>query len=152
MEKEETYENIKDAILDLQKEIKKNKWDVRLCPETTGKVNVFGSIKEIKQLVKDTKCSFTIDFSHLWARNLGKITYKEMLDNFKQFKTLHCHFSGIDFGPKGERNHKPVEKEKLTKLIKEILKTKHSVTIISESPDPVKDSLLGIKVLEGLRK
>jgi len=152
LSKEQTYENIKQAIIEIQAEIKANKWDVKLCPETTGKVNVFGSIAEIKQLVADTNCSFTIDFAHLWARNQGKMSYKEMLTHFKEFKTLHCHFSGIEFGDKGEKNHKPVEKEKLTKLIKEIIKSKHNVTIISESPNPVKDSLLGLDVLGELSK
>lgn len=152
MEKEQTYGNIKDTLLDLQKQIKNNKWDVSLCPETTGKVNVFGSIEEIKQLVKDTKCEFTIDFAHLWARSQGKMTYKEMLEPFKRFKNLHCHFSGIDFGPKGEKNHKPVDKEKLAELIKQILTTNHNVTIISESPEPVYDSSLGLKIMEGLRR
>lgn len=152
MSKEETYENIKKAILELQEEIKKNKWDVELCPETMGKINVFGNVEEILALVKDTKCSFTIDFSHLWARSQGKMTYKEMLDNFKEFKSLHCHFSGIDYGDKGEKNHKPVEREKLTNLLKEILKTNHSVTIISESPNPVYDSSLGLEILGDLEK
>ena len=152
MSKDETYKNIKKEMLELQKEVKKNKWDVKLCPETTGKINVFGSIEEIKQLVKDTKCSFTIDFSHLWARSLGTMSYKEMLDNFKEFKTLHCHFSGIEFGPKGERKHKRVEKDKLTNLLKEILKTNHTVTIISESPDPVSDTSLGLEILKEINK
>lgn len=151
MSKEETYNNIRDAIIDIQKIIKENKWDVELCPETMGKINVFGNVEEILALVKDTKCSFTIDFSHLYARSLGKMSYKEMLAPFKEFKSLHCHFSGIDYGDKGEKNHKPVDKEKLTNLLKEILKTNHSVTIISESPDPVQDSSLGLEILEELK-
>jgi len=53
MDKVETYQNIKNAILDIQKRIKNQKWDVKLCPETTGKVNVFGSLAKIA--IKETK-------------------------------------------------------------------------------------------------
>jgi len=74
-DKEESYHIIKEAILDLQEHIKKNSWNVELCPETTGKLNVFGSVEDIFRLVKDTKFSFTIDFAHLLARSNGKLSY-----------------------------------------------------------------------------
>ena len=61
MKEEKTYQNIKKAILDIQKVIKKNKWKVKLAPETTGKVNVFGSVDEIARLKRETGCDFCID-------------------------------------------------------------------------------------------
>ncbi len=143
--KEETYENIKNAIIDMKKEIKKNKWKVRLCPETTGKINVFGKEKEILKLVKDTGCSFTIDFAHLKARSQGKKTYKEMYKPFKSFKRLHCHFSGIIWGDKGERKHKKTEEKELRKLFDVLPKSKY-ITIINESPQPIEDSVVSIKL------
>ena len=54
IDKEKTYENIKREILEMQKEMKQKKYNPKLAPETIGKVNVFGSIDEIKQLVEDT--------------------------------------------------------------------------------------------------
>ena len=81
---EKTYQNIKKAVSDIQKKIKK--WKIKIAPETTGKVNVFGKEEEILRLVKDTKCSFCIDFSHLLARTQGKMTYKEMYNKVKGFK------------------------------------------------------------------
>lgn len=142
---EETYENIKREILDVQKEIKKNKWKVKLCPETTGKVNVFGKEDEILRLVKETNCGFTIDFSHLWARTQGKMSYKEMYEKVKSFKELHCHFSGIEFGEKGEKKHIKTPKEQFKKLISILPKNK-DITIINESPYPVEDSVIGLKL------
>ena len=76
IDKEETYQNIKKEILEMKKEINKNKWEIKLAPETTGKVNVFGSIDEIARLVKETKCSFCIDFAHVKARYKRNM-YKE---------------------------------------------------------------------------
>lgn len=149
--KEETYEIIKKHMLELQEEIKKKRWKIQLAPETTGKINVFGSVDEIKKLVKETKCSFTVDFAHLLARSNGKMTYKEMVDQFKEFKELHCHFSGINYGDKGEKNHIMTPKKDLEELISFLKKTGQRVIIINESPDPVKDSVLGVKIMKGLK-
>jgi len=145
MDEKETYETIKNAILDLEKEIKKKKWKVKLCPETTGKVNVFGKEEEILKLVKDTKCSFTIDFAHLLARTQGKMSYKGMYDKVKNFNEIHAHFSGIEWGEKGERRHIPTSDSEIKKLLKALPKNKN-ITIICEAPDPIKDSLKMLKL------
>lgn len=147
--KEETYENIKKEILEIQKEIKKNKWEIKLAPETTGKINVFGSIGEILKLVKETKCFLTIDFAHIYARNQGKISYKEIYENFKSFSELHIHFSGIEFSSKGERNHKITPENELKELLSVLPKNKE-IVIINESPSPVGDSVKGLKILNRL--
>jgi deoxyribonuclease-4 len=145
MDNQETYENIKKEILEMQKEIKKNEWKVKLAPETTGKINVFGDIEEILKLVKDTKCFFTVDFAHLLAREQGKISYKEIYDNFKDFDNLHCHFSGIVYSSKGERSHKITEENEIKKLLSVLPKNKN-IVIINESPDPVGDSAKSLKI------
>lgn len=149
MNSEQTYENIKKAILDIKEKIKENGWKVKLAPETTGKVNVFGKEEEILRLVKETGCFFTIDFSHLYARSNGKMSYKEMYEKVKHFSELHCHFSGIDFGEKGERNHKLTSESELRKLLDALPKNK-KIVIINESPSPVQDSVKGLKILEKL--
>ena len=150
MEKEETYQNIKTAILDIMSEIKKNKWKVKLCVETMGKVNVFGSLEDVKRLVKDTGCSFCVDFAHLKARSNGQMSYKEMVSEFKEFKEWHCHFSGIVYGDKGEKNHIRTPEKELKELLKELkaLKGKCNINIINESPEPVKDSVASINILK----
>ncbi|MCX6750549.1 MAG: hypothetical protein NTZ83_03760, partial [Candidatus Pacearchaeota archaeon] len=51
---EETFQNIKKRITEMMEIIKEKKWKVELCPETMGKINVFGSIEEISRLVKET--------------------------------------------------------------------------------------------------
>jgi len=145
MDKETTYQNIKKAIIDMQKVIKKNKWKVELCPETMGKINVFGSVDEILRLVKETKCNFCLDFAHLYARNLGKKKYKELYGPFKKFKELHCHFSGIVFGSKGERSHKATNEKDIRELLGILPKNK-DIVIINESGDPVGDSVKSLKI------
>ena len=143
MDKEVSYQNIKKAILEIQEEIRKNKWWVKLCPETSGKINVFGSVDEILRLVEETKCGFCIDFAHIRAR-YKEVKYKETLERFSKFKTLHLHFSGIEFGEKGEKKHvltKEGEARELIEALKKYAKGKE-ITIINESPDPVGDSVM----------
>lgn len=142
---EETYQVIKKEILEIQEVIHKNHWKIKLAPETTGKINVFGTIDEILKLVKDTKCYFTIDFAHLKARVQGKTTYKEIYEHFKEYKELHCHFSGINWGEKGEISHKITLEHEIKELLEALPKNK-DIVIINESPDPVDDSVRSLEI------
>jgi deoxyribonuclease IV len=146
--KENTYNKIKKEIIELQEEIKRKKWEVKLAPETTGKKNVFGSVEEIKNLVKETGCFFTIDFAHLFARNNGKIALKNLVKDFEGFEELHCHFSGIEYGDKGEKKHKETSEEDIKELLIALknLKNLKKVVIINESPIPLQDSVLMSKI------
>lgn len=139
--KEETYQFIKKQILELQKIIKENNWQVELSPETTGKINVFGSLDEILRLVQETKCSFCIDFAHLKARDQENYNLKEVIQKIKHFEHIHCHFSGINYGPKGEKNHIPIDVEEFKELLKELQKNKINCTIICEAPDTYNDAI-----------
>lgn len=152
---ERTFQVVKAHILDLRKAIKKEGWNVELAPETTGKSTVFGSLEETIRLVKETGCSLCVDFAHLWARNQGHISYPEMLDKIqKELKPehLHIHFSGIAYGPSGERNHEVMNDKNppFTPLAREILERELDVTIISESPVTWKDSLMMKEIFEKL--
>lgn len=143
----ETYENIKSQILDMQKEISKKKYTPKLAPETSGKVNVFGGIDEIQKLVRDTKCSFCIDFAHVLAR-YKEYKFKEVFRKFGKYPEIHIHFSGIEYGEKGEKHHKKTPEKELKKLVSNLPKNK-KITIINESPSPVQDSVMGLKIYNG---
>jgi len=148
--KEQTFINIKQQILELQDQIKEHNYKIKLAPETTGKINVFGSLQEILDLQKQTKCSFCIDFSHLKARLQDKFNYDKIFSKLKQFKHIHAHFSGIEYSAKGERRHILTPLKEIKTLAKEILKNKINITVINESPNPLKDSLKTKKVFEEL--
>ncbi len=137
--KEETYEKIKKEILSLQEYIKQKKWNVKLAPETTGKINVFGSLGETLKLAKETKTSFCIDFAHLKARNLGNIDFKEVIKKLPK-KHIHSHYSGIAYGEKGEKHHEPVDFDEYKTIIKELKNQKVDCTIICESPKTFDDA------------
>jgi len=145
-EKEETYENIKKAVLEIQEELKKRKYTCKIALETTGKINVFGSLEETYRLVKETGCDFCIDFAHILAREKD-YKFKEVFEKFKDFNEIHIQFSGIEYGEKGEKKHLKTPLSEIKKLIDNLPKNKH-ITIISESPEPVEDSIETLRVYE----
>lgn len=150
MEKEDAYQNIKKEIVELMKEVKKKKWNVELCPEVMGKINVFGSIEEISRLAKETGCGFCIDFAHILAR-YKKNEFDLIEKSFPQEK-WHCHFSGIVYGEKGEKNHRITELDEWRNLLKFLEKLDKEIVIINESPNPEEDSVKGLHLLEGSNK
>jgi deoxyribonuclease-4 len=141
---EETFQNIKKRIIEMMEIIKEKRWKVELCPETMGKINVFGSVEEISRLVKETGCSFCIDFAHILARD-KKVDYEKIKKLFPE-KEWHCHFSGIEYGEKGERNHIDLKKEQWKELLENLPKDK-KITIVCESPSRIEDCVEGLEIL-----
>ena len=145
-----TYERIKKAIISLQNQISRRKWKVALCPEVTGKPSQFGSLEELLRLKKDTGCGITVDFSHLYARHQGNIDYGQVLKKLP--KKFHAHFSGIEYGPKGEKKHIRTTEKFFKPLARELVKRNPDVTIISESPKPYEDAAMMQRVVQNLSK
>lgn len=143
MKEEETYENIKKAILEMQEFIKKKKWKIKIAPETMGKNSVFGSFEQIYRLHKETGCEFCLDFAHILARD-KKVDYERIKKLFPE-KKWHVHFTGIVYGEKGEKHHKKTEKEDWKNLFENLPKDK-DIIIINEAPTPVEDAVEGLRV------
>jgi len=135
-----TFARIAKAIEKLQTAVRKNRWDVVLCPETTGKPSQFGSLDECLLLARETGCGFTVDFAHLLARSAGNIDYGEVLDRLPS--RVHAHFSGIDYGPKGERRHLKTTPKFFRPLAEALIGRRIDMTLISESPRPYEDAAM----------
>ena len=93
-----------------------NLMNVTLCAETMGKINQLGSLEEVIELCNvDERIWPTIDFGHLHCRGLGAINSKEdyaaILDRLEngigteRAKTMHVHFSRIEYTKGGEKMH-----------------------------------------------
>jgi deoxyribonuclease IV len=145
--KEGAYENVKKGIIEIMNELKGRKWKIKIAVETMGKVNVFGSVEEISKLVKDTGCSYCIDFAHILARD-KHVDYKKIEKLFPE-NDWHVHFSGIEYGEKGEKRHKSTEKKEWQELLKNLPKDK-DIVIVNESPTMVEDSMMGLKLSKKL--
>jgi deoxyribonuclease-4 len=147
---EKTYQLIKKALTDLKKTISREQWQVTLCPEVTGKPSQFGSLEELLRLEKETGCGLTVDFSHLYARHRGVIDYGRILNMLP--KRFHAHFSGIEYGDKGERKHIRTTEKFFKPLAKELVGRDLDITIINESPSPYEDAAMMKEVLQKLEK
>ena len=141
----ETYRLVKKAINQLQKQILRRGWQVKLCPEITGKPSQFGSLTELLKLKKETGCGITVDFSHLYARQQGEIDYAKTLKKLP--KKFHAHFSGIEYGNKGERKHIRTTKKFFEPLAWALIKRQADITIINESPKPYEDAIMMKKLI-----
>jgi len=141
-DEQEVYKIIKEQIIDIQKTIKKNKWKVKLAPETTGKKSQFAGLETLLKLKKEINCDICVDFAHLYAREQGKIDFNEIIKKIKSLPHIHCHFSGITYTEKGERSHKLLDKSFFVPLAKAIKKAKpKSMIVINESPDVFGDAV-----------
>lgn len=145
---EETYETIKEGLMDLPD------LGITYRLETTGKPTQFGSLEEIVQLSKDVStCEPCIDFSHLHARENGCLKnyddFARILDYIGSelgengLDNMHIHMSGINYTAKGERNHLPFDESDFNykACIKALYDYDAKGCIICESPNLENDSL-----------
>jgi len=147
---EQTYSAVKSAIIEMNQIIKKNKWDVVLAPETTGKKSQFGDLDELLKLRDEAKCELCVDFSHLKARD-QKIDYNIVFKKLRPLKHIHSHFSGIEYGDKGERRHILTPHKELKELLSFMKKSEKDFTLINESPDSFGDSVKALKILANMK-
>ncbi|MCL1788856.1 MAG: TIM barrel protein [Oscillospiraceae bacterium] len=85
---------------------------IKICPETMGKMNQFGTLGEVLTLCSfDERMTPCIDFGHLNARERGNIDFQSIFDEihdklgFERLKKMHIHFSKIEYSAGGEKKH-----------------------------------------------
>lgn len=152
MDKEEVFEVVKEAVMEMRNVLKENAWDVELAPETSGRLSQFGSLEETLRLAKEAKTNFCVDIAHIYARNLGTVDYDVIFYALKKTgkKEIHFHFECIEFGPRGEKHHLVLAEKKpdFREFAAALLDQKQDAVIISESPITWQDSLKMKEILE----
>ncbi len=133
---------------------------VTLRPETMGKSAMLGSLEDtIEMSTAIEGVEPCIDFAHLHARPgdgtvntydewAGYLTLYGKALGDKSLKRLHCHLSGIEYGPKGEKNHLILEEADLDleALLRALKDFGCAGRILCESPIMEEDALLMMKV------
>jgi len=136
-------------------ELRKAGNPVTLRPETMGKSAMLGSFEDTLAMSKAIAgVEPCLDFAHLHARpgDGSMNTYDEWCTLLKKYqkalgkkalKRLHIHLSGIEYGPKGEKNHLPVAESdlKLNLLFKALKEFGCAGRILCESPIMEADAL-----------
>jgi deoxyribonuclease-4 len=120
---------------------------VTLRPETMGKSAMLGSFEDALAMSQMERVLPCLDFAHLHARpGDGTMnTYEEWaayLEAYRRelgaqaLKRLHIHLSGIEYGPKGEKNHLPLAEADLNlkALFKALKDFGGAGRILCESP------------------
>lgn len=152
---EDVFARVLQKLQELTARMAEEGIDAILRPETTGKPTQFGSLDETlnmcSQLEKVLPC---IDFAHLHARSNGKEnSYEEFAAVFEKvenvlgreaLENMHVHISGIEYGPKGEKNHLRLQESdlKYVELLQAFKDFRVKGLVISESPDNEGDALL----------
>ncbi len=137
-------------------ELREAKNPVTLRPETMGKSAMLGSFEDTIEMSKAIKGVLPcIDFAHLHARpgdgtmNTVK-EWTQILEAYQAslgkeaLKSLHIHLSGIEYGPKGEKNHLALgESDLKINFLFEVLKDFGCAgRILCESPAMEEDALI----------
>jgi deoxyribonuclease-4 len=152
---EEVLKVITPRLRECVQELRANGNPVVLRPEISGKGAAIGSLEDVLELAsKIDGVVPCIDFAHLHARlGDGKMnSYEEwmsVLDQYRKklgaiaLKHLHIHLSGINYGPKGEKNHLVMEEADLK--FKDLMRALHDTgakgRLMCESPAMETDAL-----------
>jgi deoxyribonuclease-4 len=154
MQPDEVYENVKRAVDDIMQHKFKLFPSVNLGLETMGKSAQFGTLEEVLRISKEFDIYPVVDPAHMHARTNGLINsakeWDEMFDLYEKYlgkKSLsyvHMHFSGIAYGPKGEKHHLPLEESDANwkDFLRVLKKRKIGGTVVCESPLLEADTLL----------
>ncbi len=135
-------------------ELRKAGNPVTLRPETMGKSAMLGSFEDTLEMSKIKGVLPCLDFAHLHARpgdgtmNTSK-EWTRLLEAYQTtlgkdaLKKLHIHLSGIEYGPKGEKNHLPIAESdlKLKVLFEALKEFGCGGRILCESPIMEEDAL-----------
>lgn len=129
---------------------------VRLRPETMGKSAMLGSLEDTLEMSRQIPgVEPCVDFAHLHARpGDGSVnTYVEFAQALEKIvaalgtpalTNLHIHLSGIEYGPKGEKQHLELKDADLNfhELFRALADFKCGGRILCESPVMEDDALL----------
>ena len=133
---------------------------IRLGLETMGKINQLGTLEEVIELCRISPIFHpVVDFGHLNAREMGRFSgadsYRYIFDTIASAlgdayaRTLHCHFSKIEYTGAGEKKHLTFEDTvygpDFEPLAEAIAKEGLAPRIICESAGTMAEDALAIK-------
>ncbi len=162
--RQEALKRVIDALRSLEEELDGLVTTPELAPETTGKVSQVGDLDETIEICRSLRrCRPAVDWAHLYARTEGGFvrSVDEVVKAIERIekelgsravKPLHTHFSKIEYGRGGEREHHTLAEEDYGPdwriVCRAYLETGIDAVVISESPILDKDALVMKRVCE----
>jgi len=150
LEKSFAFKNCVNALKDVVQTMNNlGIQNVKLGPETMGKVSQVGSIAEVLSICEQVEqTQLVIDWSHLHARHQGKFRkvedFREIVETVERrlgtevARNMHCHFSKIEYTDRGERRHHVLEEARFGpdfKMLAEVVADfRMRPVIIAETP------------------
>ncbi len=150
-----TIESLKPVIEWMKQEGVKGVW---IAPETTGKSSQVGDVDEVIAICRELDMARpAVDWAHLHARSEGVFPASEddvirVIEKIERelgswaVKPLHTHFSKIEYGKGGEREHHTLAEDDYGPdwriVCRAYKETGIQGVIISESPILDKDALV----------
>ena len=152
----DAYATATGRLCEVADTLRKEKVDVTLRPETMGKSALLGTLEDVirwsQQIENVLPC---IDFAHLHARTGdGSFnTYDEFASALhliagslgeRGTRNMHIHFSGIEYGPKGERHHLNLAEADIhyKALFQALADNAVGGRVLSETPNMEEDAVL----------
>jgi deoxyribonuclease-4 len=148
-EKDFAFKTCLDALKEVSAQMKSLGLKVKLGPETMGRKFQVGTIDEILTICQEVEgTQLVIDWGHLHALHQGTLKktedFRAIAEKVEQklgteaLKSMHCHFSKIEFTIQGEKRHHTLDEEKygpdFRMLAEVIADFQMHPTMICESP------------------
>jgi deoxyribonuclease-4 len=148
-EKDFAFKTCLDALKEVSAQMKDLSLKVKLGPETMGRKFQVGSLDEIMIICEQVEgTQLVIDWAHLHAIRFGAFKkiedFRAVAEKVEQrlgterLRSMHCHFSKIEFNSQGERQHHALDEKRygpdFRMLAEVIADFKMHPTMICESP------------------
>lgn len=149
VEKSFAFKNCLVALKEVSTEMKNLGLKVKLGPETMGRKSQVGTIDEILTICQEIQgTQLVIDWGHLHALYQGTLKkvedFRVIVEKVEEklgtetLRSMHCHFSKIEFSSQGEKRHHILDEERygpeFRMLAEVIVDFGLHPTIICESP------------------
>jgi deoxyribonuclease IV len=149
VEKSFAFKNALVALTEVSDEMKTLGLKVKLGPETMGRKFQVGTIEEILTINQEVEgTQLVIDWGHLHALHQGTLKkvedFRAVAEKVEQklgtevLRSMHCHFSKIEFSSQGEKRHHTLDElrygPEFLNLAEVIVDFGMHPTMICESP------------------
>ena len=148
-EKDFAFKTCLEALKEVSAEMRSLGLRVKLGPETMGRKFQVGSLDEILTLNQEIEnTQLVIDWAHLHALHQGTLKktedFRAIAEKVEErlgteaMRSMHCHFSKIEFSAQGEKKHHTLDEDRFGpdfRMLAEVIADFHMhPTMICESP------------------